>query len=369
MRFQTTRSELLDLILFSSKAINQKTSTFILNGVLLETDKKLNVFSTNLETSIKSILDVKVEEKGKVVVPAKILINILKSLKESKIDIELNKKTNQIQIISDNAHFNLNTLLLEEYPAFPETKKQNPIKIKFDEFTNLISKVQRAASQDENRAILTGILMEIKNKELTLVATDSYRLAKINKELKTEGKEIKIIVPSKVLESIIKNDFKKTELEIVLEEKQIVFYLIKEGKVKNIIISRLLSGKFPEYKKLLPVEMKHNIIIEKEKILDVVRRISSISQDNIPIKLIIDKGKITAIMDIKEIGSSSEDFEIAYGEEKMEMAFNPYYLIDGINMMDGKNIILSIEEPLKPMLIKSEKNNNMVYLLMPIRVS
>jgi len=369
MRFQTTRSELLDLILFSSKAINQKTTTFILNGVLLEADKKLNIFSTDLETSIKSTIDVKIEEKGKVVVPAKILISILKSLKESKINIELNKETNQIQIISEKAHFNLNTLSLEEYPAFPETKKQNPIKMELGEFTTLISKVQRATSQDESRAILTGILMEIEDGTLTLVATDSYRLARINKELKTKGTEIKIIVPSKVLESIIKNDFKKTELEIVLEENQIIFYLKKEGELKNTIISRLLSGKFPEYKKLLPGEMKHNIIVDKEKILDVVRRISSISQDNIPIKLIINKGKITAAMDIKEIGSSSEDFEIAYGEEKMEMAFNPYYLIDGINMMDGKNIILSIEEPLKPMLIKSEKSNDMMYLLMPIRVS
>ncbi|HAJ95526.1 MAG TPA: DNA polymerase III subunit beta [Actinobacteria bacterium] len=369
MRFQTSRSELLDLILFSSKTINQKTSTFILNGVLLEADKELNIFSTDLETSIKSTIDVKIEEKGKVVVPAKILISVLKSLKESKINVELNKKTNQIQIISENACFNLNTLSLEEYPSFPETKKQNPIKIKLNEFTDLISKVQNAASQNEGRAILTGILIEIEKTGMTMVATDSYRLAKINKELKTEGIEIKVIIPSKVLESITKNDFKQTELEIILEENQIVFYLIKEGKTKNIIVSRLLSGKFPEYKKLLPEEMKHNIIINKEKILEVVRRISSISQDNVPIKLIIEKGKITATMDIKEIGSASEDFEIAYGEEKMEIAFNPYYLIDGINMMDGKNIILSIEEPLKPMLIRSEKDKNMVYLLMPIRVS
>lgn len=369
MRFQTTRSELLDLILFSSKAINQKTSSFILNGVLLEADEDLNIFSTDLETSIKSTLEVKIEEKGKAVVPSKVLINILKSLKESKINIELNKETNQIQITSENAHFNLNTLSLEEYPAFPDIKNQKPIKIKLEEFAALISKIQKAASQDEGRAILTGVLIEIEEGNLTLVATDSYRLAKTNKELKTESEEIKIVVPSKVLESIIKNGFKKTDLEIVLEENQIVFYLKKEEKLKNIVVSRLLSGKFPEYKKILPEKMKHNIIIDKEKILDVVRRISSISQDDIPIKLIIEKGKIIAAMDIKEIGNASEEFEIAYGEEKMEMAFNPYYLIDGINIIEGKNIILSIEEPLKPIIIKSEKDINILYLLMPIRVS
>ena len=102
MKIQTTRSELLDLILFSSKAISPKTSTFILSGVLLEAGKDLDVYSTDLETSIKSTLSVKVVEKGKAVVPAKVLINILKNLEESKINLELNKETNQVQITSDN---------------------------------------------------------------------------------------------------------------------------------------------------------------------------------------------------------------------------------------------------------------------------
>jgi len=369
MKIQTTRNELLDLILFSSKAISPKTSTFILSGVLLEADKRLIIYSTDLETSIKSTMDVKIIEKGKAVVPAKILINILKNLEESKISLELNKQTNQIQITSDNAHFNLNTLSLEEYPAFPEIKSKDNIKLKLDEFKNLIAKVQRASSQDESRAILTGTLMEMEEGSLTLVATDSYRLATIKQDIKTGKKDIKIVVPSKVLDSITKNDFKKMELEIILEENQIVFFLKKENIVKNIIVSRLLSGKFPEYKQLIPDKMKHNILVDKEKLLEVVRRISSISQDNIPIKIIIEKGKITATMDIKEIGSSSEDFEIAYGEETIEIAFNPFFLIDGINMIDGKNIVLAIEEPLKPILIKSEKDKNILYLLMPVRVS
>ena len=204
---------------------------------------------------------------------------------------------------------------------------------------------------------------------MTLAATDSYRLATIKKELKTKGKEIKIVVPSRVLDSITKNDFKQMDLEIILEENQIVFFLKKEGNVKNVVVSRLLSGKFPEYKQLIPEKMKHDILVDKEKMLEVVRRISSISQDNIPIKIIIDNGKMTAAMDIKEVGSSSEHFQVAYGEEAIEIAFNPFFLIDGINMIDGKNIILSIEEPLKPILIKSEKDKDLLYLLMPVRIS
>jgi len=369
MKFQTTRSELLDAILFSSKAINPKISSYILSGVLLDVDQDLNIFSTDLETSIKTTISVKIEEKGKVVVPAKILINILKSLNESKITLKLNKETNQVLLSSGKANFNINTLSLEEYPAFPETNIKNPVKLELNEFKTLVSKVQRAVSQDESRTILTGILMEIENNNLTMVATDSYRLAIIKERLKNKNKDIKTVVPARVLERIKKNDFKKYNLEIILEENQIVFFLKKEDKIKNIIISRLLSGKFPEYKQLLPEKMKHNIVIEKEKILEVTRRIASISQENIPIKLIIEKGRMVVAMDIKEIGSSSEDFKISYGEEKMEISFNPDFLIDGVMMIDGKNIIFSIEEPLKPVLLNSEKNENMTYLLMPIRIS
>ncbi len=369
MKFQTTRSELLDAILFSSKAINPKISSYILGGVLLDIGTNLNIFSTDLETSIKTTVNVKIEEKGKVVVPSKILINILKSLNESKITLKLNKETNQLLLSSDKANFSINTLSLEEYPAFPETNIKNPIKIELNEFKTLISKVQRAVSQDESRTILTGILMEIENNSLTMVATDSYRLAIIKEKLKNENEDIKIVVPARVLESITKNDLKKYDLEIMLEENQIAFYLKKENKIKNIIISRLLSGKFPEYKQLLPEKMKHNIIIEKEKILEVTRRIASISQDNIPIKLIIEKSRMIVTMDIKEIGSSSEEFKISYGEEKMEISFNPNFLIDGVMMIDDKNIIFSIEEPLKPVILNSEKNENMTYLLMPIRIS
>lgn len=369
MKFQTTRNELLDTILFASRAISTKVSSFILNGIMLDVDEELTTYSTDLETSIKSIMEVKMLEKGKAVVPARILINILKSLKESKIELELDKPTNQVKIACENALFTLNTLSLEEYPGFPEIKKENYIKINLNKFRNLVIKAQKAASLDEGRAILTGVLLEIEEGLLSMVATDSYRLSLVKENIDTGRPPIKVVIPSKVLDSIVKSEYKDSDIGINIEENQISFYLEGDNKKKNIIVSRLLSGKFPEYKQLIPKSLKNNIVINKEKMLDVVKRISSISQDNIPVKLTIDKGKVTVSMSVREIGSSSEEFEVSYGEEKIEIAFNPEFLMDGINIMDEKNIILSIEESLKPILIKSEKNKYLIYLLMPIRVS
>jgi DNA polymerase-3 subunit beta len=369
MKFQTTKNDLLNAVVATNKAIGLRATSFILSGVMLDAEESLVVYSTDLETNIKCSTKVKVLEKGKTVVPSKVLINILKSLEESKVEIELDRETNRVKITCGEALFSLNTMSMEEYPDFPEIKRDNPLKIDLKIFKSLLSKVQKAASLDESRGVLTGVLMEIEGSLVSMVATDSYRLALIKENISAGSQNIKVVIPTKVLDSIIKSEYEKGEIEIYLEENQISFFLAGEKKGERIIVSRLLSGKFPEYKQLIPKSLKHNIVIEKEKMLEVVKRISSIAQDNMPIKLIFNNGKATVSMDIKEVGSSSENFEVSYGEERMEIAFNPEFLLDGINMMDDKSIIMSIEEPLKPIIIKSEKNKELIYLLMPVRVS
>jgi DNA polymerase-3 subunit beta len=369
MKFQTTKNDFLNAVLTANKAIGLRASSFILGGVMLDLQESLIVYSTDLETSIKCEAKVKALEKGKTVVPSKILINILKSLEESKVELELDKETNRVKITCGEALFSLNTMSIEEYPDFPEIKRENPLKIELKKFKNLLSKVQKAASLDESRGVLTGVLMEMEGGLMSMAATDSYRLALIKEKLSAGSQNIKVVIPTKVLDSIIKSEHDKGDVEIYLEENQISFCLAVEKEGENIIVSRLLSGKFPEYKQLIPKSLKHNIVVDKEKMLEVVKRISSISQDNIPIKLTFDKGKATVSMDIKEVGSSSEDFDVSYGEERIEIAFNPEFLLDGINIMDDRSIILSIEEPLKPIIITSEKNKELIYLLMPVRVS
>lgn len=202
-----------------------------------------------------------------------------------------------------------------------------------------------------------------------MVGTDSYRLAYIEEKIDYSGDPIKVVVPSKVLDNIIKSDYAGKATEINIEENQISFSLVNEDGTETKIISRLLSGKFPEYKQLIPKEFKHNIILDKDKVNEVIKRTSSISQDNIPIKIDIGDGKMSVSMNIKEIGSSNEEIDIAYAEEKIEIAFNPYFLLEGINMLDEEKFIFSVEESLKPVLFRNVKAKNLIYLLMPIRIS
>ncbi|MCL6086966.1 MAG: DNA polymerase III subunit beta [Actinobacteria bacterium] len=381
MKFQTTRNELLNKLNFASRIATSKSLISALSGIMIEVGDKLNIYSTDLETSIKSTLAVNILEKGRAVVPARVFINILRSFPESKISVELDINTNQLKVQCDKSVFYLNTFAIDEYPEFPGTSDKIKFSIDFDIFKKLSNKIIKAASTEESRAILTGILIEIDKKHdadkgenddsnyLKMVGTDSYRLAYAEEKIDYKGDPIKVVVPSKVLDSIIKSDFNGKNMDLNIEESQISFTLKDSEDSGTMIISRLLSGKFPDYSQLLPKEFKHNIILNKEKVLEVIRRISSISQDNIPVKIELSNGKMLASMNIKEVGSSSEEFEISYGEEKIDIAFNPAYFIDGISMIDADSLLFSVEESLKPVLIKNVSSSNIVYLLMPIRIS
>ncbi len=370
MKIQTTKEDFFNRVLFVSRAMSPKISNFILSGIMLEAENStLHIYGTDLETSIKSSLKVKVEAGGRVIIPSRILINILKSFPESKIDLELLTETNELQVTCQKARFRLNTFSLEEYPQFPVVKEQNSFSIKTKELKYLISKVQRACSTDESRIILTGVLIKLEDNIIRLAATDSYRLSVAQSTIDFNKEPVTAVVPSKVLDTILKSELSEQDVNINLEDNQISFSITGKDGLNTVIISRLLSGKFPDYEKLIPQSFNHDILIEKEGILEVIKRITSISQDNIPVRLDLEKGKITVSMNVREVGSSSEDFEIGYGEEKLQIAFNPDFLIDGLNMIDEDKIIFSIVEPLKPVMIKPEKNESLVYLLMPIRIS
>ncbi len=369
MKIETTRGNLLDAVLFTSRIISSKPTNYILNGIMLDADKALKIHSTDLETNIEKNIKVNVLEKGKIVVPSKIFINILKNFPEAKVVLELNKETNQLRITCQKAVFTLNLFPLQEFPNFPEIKKDNVFEIPINKFKSLIDKIQRSISADEGRIILTGVLCSIGKNKITMISTDSYRLSYIQEEIEFENGSHSVVIPGKTLDNILKLGTENQPLEINIEPNQVSFGIKDEDGQETLITSRLLSGKFPEYSQLLPKNIQHNIVLEKEKILEVVKRISSISHENLPIKMKAGSGKIVVSMDIKEVGSASEEFEVAYGEEEIDIAFNPHFLVDGINTIEGKNLILSIEETLKPVLLKPDGRENFFYLLMPIRIS
>jgi len=166
MKFQSTRNDLLNKLNFASKIATSKSLISALSGVMLEASDKLYIYSTDLETSIKSSINANIIEQGRAVVPAKVFISILRNFSESKIDVELDINTNQLKVRCDKSIFSLNTFAIDEYPEFPRTSEKTKFLIDFDIFKKLAAKAIKAASGEDSRAILTGVLIEIEKKVL-----------------------------------------------------------------------------------------------------------------------------------------------------------------------------------------------------------
>lgn len=364
MNFKCVKSDLLDGIQIVQRAISSKTTLPILSGILFDLKKdKLILSATDLEISIKSDVKVKTLKEGSLVVPAKLIENIIRYLPESTIEIRLQDKKNQIQILCEQTEFFINTVFSTDFPKIPELEAEVDYKIKTKELIDGAKKVIRATSKDETRLIFTGVLLKIKENLLNLVATDSYRLAAWEAEGPEETKnEIEIIIPARALEELIKIISIKSasEIRISLAGNQIMFALDDV-----CLISRLIEGQFPDYKKLLPQEYEIELSLERQTFADAIKRISLLAQGNLPLKIDLSRGQTDILAETQEIGQAKESLRVDYQGKEIQISFNPQYLLDGLNSTSEEMIRFKLIDALKPGLIETP---HFQYLIMPVRM-
>lgn len=376
MEFECLKSDLLNAIQITQKAISNKNIIPVLSGILLQTkENKLFLDASNLEMSIKNSFEINNKENGSTVVPARIFFDIVKNLPESNIKLKYNDEKKQLTLNCNNSEFNVNCFIMSDFPQILEEETKKEIIIESEKIIKSVNKVIKAVSKDESRQVLTGIFMKINNDEIEMVSTDSYRLAvykeKINKSDEnldaTVGINIEIILPTKILDELVKilSSEKAEKTSIKFMENQVIF------KFKNIcIFSRIIEGQFPNYNQLIPENNKINLRINRQELIDVIKRVSLFSQGNNPIKLFLKDKKITVSAVSQDLGEAVEYIEIEGDniEEELNIAFNSQYLLDGLQVLEDENIIFEINDSLKPALIKSENDKNYLYLIMPVRI-
>jgi DNA polymerase-3 subunit beta len=237
-------------------------------------------------------------------------------------------------------------------------------------FVETLSKVGRAASRDETRPILTGVLMTILGDTLKMVATDSYRLAvketKLEKALETE---VQAIVPVRALGEVARlaAAMGAGDIDVAIGENQALFKLgDPSGDVW--VASRLIDGQFPNYKQLLPDSFDHEVTLAKDEFMAAARRVSLLAQKNAPLRLSFADHKLTMKALTQDVGQAEESLDIEFSGEAFEIGFNPAYLIDGIDAIDDAGVLLRFASPLRPGLV-SGSDGGFVYLIMPIRLS
>jgi DNA polymerase-3 subunit beta len=307
-----------------------------------------------------------VERPGKVVLPARLMFDVARTLPSTDVSLELRSAEQDVEIISGPATFHIRTLRTDDFPPLPERGAGEGVELPAAAFIETVATVARSASRDETRPILTGVLVSASASELRMVATDSYRLSVKQTSLPTPLSEpFEATVPARALQELarVAQQTGATELAVSPRQNQIVFEF--DGV---LLSSRLIDGQFPNYRQLLPERSDYELRLGREELADVVRRISLLAQKNAPLRLAFSEGELRVSARTPDVGEASEALPVPFAGEPFEIGFNPEFLRDGLESVESDELILKLESPLRPGLIESA-DNGFVYLVMPIRLN
>jgi DNA polymerase III subunit beta len=368
VKLSLSTAELLTQLQTATRVASARASVQALSGVMIsaEGDQPL-LLATDMEVGLRVPLEGEILQPGSAVLPARLVLEVVRSLPGDTVTLELRAAEQDVELISGPAKFHLRTLRSEDFPSLPSPDEGTRVRLPVQAFVDTALQVSRSASKDETRPVLTGVLISAGGQELTMVATDSYRLSIKHTSLEAplDG-GIEANVPARALQELgrISQSVEETELTISLGQNQVVFEI---GDI--VLSSRLIDGQFPNYRQLLPESVEHELRLSSTEMTDVVRRISLLAQKNAPLRLSFREGELTVSAQTPDVGEASEMLPVPFSGEPVEIGFNPEFLRDGLESVDSEELVLKLISPLRPGLIESPDGGEFVYLIMPIRLN
>lgn len=330
-------------------------------------DGSLTLRATDMELGLTRTLDdAATDAGGTVLLPGRLFADVVRSLPPGPVSLELRAEQRDVEIAGGGARFHLRTLPAEDFPRLPELAEE-PVKLPAGPLAATIDLVARAASRDEIRPILTGVLMQAEESRLTMVATDSYRLSVKHTQLEAPvAQTLEANIPARALRELarIVSSEGAEEVEIALSRNQAVFQT-----AGVTLSSRLIEGQFPSWRVLIPESFEHDVRLPREEFLEIARRISQLAQRNAPLRLAFSEGELTVAAETPDIGDASEAMPAPYSGEPLEIAFNPQFLIEGIESVATDEVAVQLSSPLRPGLLRPVGDEEFSYLVMPIRLN
>ena len=363
LRISCSKDELVQALGVVSRAVSTRTSVQILSGILLEAaNGELKVAATDMELSLRATLPARVEGDGAIVLPGKTLADIARLLPADDVEIEHKPAESVAHLTCGSASYTLHTFNPEDFPRLPELEAVSTFSVDREALLETITRVARAASRDESRPVLTGILVQFAGGKLVMAATDSYRLAVKETELSGGAPELEAIVPGRALQELARIATSGDEVDVGVQENQVVF---STGGVW--LTTRRIDGQFPNYRQLLPETFEHELTMPRAELLEVVRRAAVMIQRATPLQLRFAEGELTVIARTHEVGESKESLPAPYTGEPLEIGFNAEFLRDGLELLESDDVRLKLISPLRPVVIHGE-SDDFTYLVMPIRL-
>src|ERR687885_1291728 len=356
-----------------SRGVSARSTIQLLGGILLEArEGSVRLSATDMELSIQTTSQAEVEEEGRVVIPARIFNDIVRSLPGGELTLAHDRSEGVVRLSARENEYRIRAYAAEDFPQLPKFDEAGAFRMSGEALVETVEKVSRSYSRDETRPVLTGILISFEESRVRMVTTDSYRLSIKETELATtfDGSR-EAIIPARAMQEVsrIFSSSDEEQVEVVLSENQALFGI---GDV--LFGTRLIEGNFPEYKRLVPTTFEREISVSREDLVETLRRVSLFTQRQtppVPVSLAFSEGSVEVTVRNGEVGEAREKLP-ATSEDDFNISFNPGYLLDGVSAVGSEKVLFKLNEPLKPGLVvpgtsEAGEEPDFLYLIMPMR--
>src|SRR5918911_1704594 len=347
MKVICRRDELTQKLAIAARAVSTRASVQILSGVLLRAEGgRLNLAATDMELSLRSSLEAQVEGEGAVVVPGRLLVDLVRLLPAEEVTFEHRPDEGVVRVTCGPSTASLHTYAAEDFPRLPDLDAVGTFTVDREVLLDTVARVARSASRDESRPVLTGILVRFEGGKLVMAATDSYRLSVKETPLEGESPELEAIIPARALAELGRIAQSGDSVELGVHENQVLF-----AADDVWLTTRRIDGQFPNYKQLLPETFEHDVTLPRAELLDAVRRVAVMAQRNSPLRMRFAEGELTLLAQTQDVGEARESLPVGFSGEAMEIGFNADFLREGIESVSADEIQLPLISPPRPGLI------------------
>src|ERR671917_2626293 len=342
----------------ASRGVSARSTIQLLGGILLEADDgSVRLSATDMELSIQTSSPAEVEEEGRVVIPARIFNDVVRSLPRGELGLVHDHSEGVVRLSARENEYRIRAYAAEDFPQLPKFDEAGAFKVGGEALVETVQKVSRSYSREETRPVLTGILISFEGSRVRMVTTDSYRLSVKETELGStpfEGSR-EAIIPARAMTEVsrIFSGSDEGDVEVSMSENQALF------KIGDVVFgTRLIDGNFPEYRRLLPTGFEREISVSREDLMGTLRRVNLFAQRQtppVPVSLSFSEGSVEVIVKNGDVGEAHERLQ-ANSEDDFLISFNPGYLLDGVSAIDTDKVKFKLNEALKPGLIVPGEN-------------
>lgn len=368
MKFKMSKSRLANALRSVQNVVPSKGSLPILMNVKIEVKKeddgtgRISFMATDLDTTLMCDDTCEVIEDGVTTLPVKLLAPAVSKLNDGTVEITVDSN-NRAKIVSGNASFKVVGISADEFPRITNEESTLNCTFKQSELASVLKMVVFAASVDDTRRTLKGTLMTFGGGKLAVVATDGRRLATYETEMKFDGADAEIIIPSKTVSELLRGLSGDEDCKLSVHGKNMVEFDL--GNVR--LMSKLIDEAYPNYKQVIPPSRKYRIEVDRKMLFDALDRASVMTMDEAhSTKLVFDEGMLTVQSAASDIGEAKDALPIKYEGEKIEIMFNPSYIMDILKPMVDDSVFVELEDGHSPAVFRTSEKS--LCVLMPLRV-